>query len=149
MTTTAIGLVLAFVIQAAAPQQKPDFSGRWVGVSPAENAGNEQVITQDASTLRTGHPSEGGSHSSTYNLDGTESKNIIVSHGEDIVTLSRAVWNGNQLVVTEATTYPDGRKSQSREVWSLDAQGQLVIELTMTPPGQTTETKMTLVYRKQ
>ena len=149
MTTTAIGLVLALVIQAAPAQQRPDFSGRWVGVSPAENAGNEEFITQDASTLRTGHASSGGGHSFSYKLDGTETRNVLVSHGEDIVTLSKAVWNGQQLVITEATTYPDGRKSQKRSVWSLDAQGQLVIELTMTPPGQTTETKMTLVYRKK
>ena len=44
-------MVWGFTITANGQTEKPDFSGRWVMVSPAEGAGQEQVIKQDATTL--------------------------------------------------------------------------------------------------
>ncbi len=128
--------VVALGVVAIAAQQKPNFSGRWVVVSPADAAGQEQVVTHDATTLTTGHASEGGGHGASYKLDGTESRNVLTSHGEPIVTLSKATWSGAQLTITSNTTYPDGRKRESKEVWSLDAEGRLVIEVNLTVSGQ-------------
>jgi hypothetical protein len=126
----AVVLVLAVTVTSA--QEKPNFAGRWVVTSPATDAGLEHTVTQTAATLTTGHPSSGHGHRAVYKLDGTESRNVLVSHEEEIVTLSKASWSGNHLTITADTTYPDGRKWQTRQVWSLDGEGRLVIEFTGT-----------------
>jgi len=125
-------------------QKKPDFSGRWVAVSPAEAAGEEETFKQDANTLTNSHDSEGGGHSFTYRLDGVETRSTM---GE-AVTLSKAVWNGERLVVTSTTTYGDGRKLEQKKIFSLDGKGQMVIDLTETMSGRPAQT-VKLVYRKK
>ena len=129
-------------------QKNPDFSGTWVVVSPADAAGQEETIKQDAKTLTKSHASEGGGgHSMTVRLDGGEVRNLLTSHGDEIVTLSKASWDGNRLVITEMTSYPDGRKRSSRAVWSLDADGHLNIEFIEDVEGKTRTSK--LVYKKK
>ena len=125
-------LAILLTIAVAAAQEKPNFAGRWVVMSPAADAGQEQTVTQTAATLTTGHASEGHGHRSVYKLDGTESRNVLVSHGEEIVTLSKASWSGNQLTITGDTTYPDGRKWHTKQIWSLDGEGRLIIDFTET-----------------
>lgn len=132
----------------AVARQTPNFSGRWVMVSPPDGAGEEQTVTQDATTLSTAHAAEGPDHHAVYKLDGTESRNVMGSHGSEIVTPSRASWSGPQLTITSATTYPDGRKADQKEVWSLDPQGRLVIDLTQTMTGRPTTT-MRRVHAKK
>ena len=135
----AVAILLAVAVTSA--QEKPNFTGRWVVASPAADAGQEETVTQAAATLTTGHASEGHGHRSVYKLDGTESRNVLVSHGADIVTLSKASWSGNQLIITSDTTYPDGRKWQTKAVWSLDGEGRRVVDFTesgMTPTPTTT-----------
>ena len=146
----AVSILVAIVacVTGVFAQQRPNFSGRWVLVSPVNEAGQQQVVKHDATTLSTEHPSEGGSHGSVYKLDGTQSRNVLTSHGEDIVTLSNATWKGNALTITSATTYPDGRKLDSIQVWSIDAEGQLIVDFTETMTGRQT-TKMRLVYKKR
>jgi hypothetical protein len=140
----------ALLIAAATvgAQQKPNFSGTWVAISPAEAAGQEQEVRHTDTTLSTGHASEGGGHSATYKLDGSESRNELSSHGQKIVTLSKAEWSGDKLTITSSTTYPDGRKLDSRETWSMNSSGQLTIEMTQTMTGQPAQS-MTLVHRKK
>ncbi len=131
-------ILLAVAVTRA--QEQPNFSGRWVVTSPAGEAAQEETITQTAATLTTGHASEGHGHRSVYKLDGTESRNVLVSHGEDILTLSKAVWSGNQLTITSDTTYPDGRKWHTTQTWSLDSEGRRVVDFTesgMTPTPTT------------
>jgi hypothetical protein len=144
----ALSAVVVIASVAASAQSKPDFSGRWVAVSPAEAAGQEQVVRHTATTLSTGHAAEGSDHGATYKLDGTESRNQTPSHGEQIVTISKAVWDGNKILITDATTYPDGRKSDSKSVWSIDGEGRLVIEHTRTIAGQA-PFSVKLVHRKK
>ena len=145
IVVSSVGMLL--LAAAIGAQQKPDFSGTWVVVSPADSAGQEETIKQDDKTLTKSHASEGGGHSRTVRLEGTEVRNVITSHGDEIVTLSKASWDGSLLIVTETTTYPDGRKSNSREVWSIDAEGRLNIEFTQTLDGKTTTIKV--VYQKK
>jgi hypothetical protein len=134
---TAFACAALFALSAGTfAQQRPNFSGTWIVVTPAGAAGQEETILQDEATLTRGHASEGGGHSFTYKLDGTETRQVMSSHGEDIVTLARASWDGDRLVITEATTYPDGRKRDAKSVWSLDSQGQLVIEFTERVAGK-------------
>ena len=131
-----------------AAQQKPNFTGTWIGVSPAEAVGQEQEVRHTATTLSTGHASEGGGHHATYKLDGSQSRNELTSHGEQIVSLSKAMWDGDKVVITSATAYPDGRKLESKQTWSMNSSGQLVIEFTETMTGQPART-MTIVSRKK
>jgi hypothetical protein len=143
MRTLARLLTAAIVLTAVAsaqqkpaqkPQPKPNFSGRWVIVSPEKGAGQEQIITQDAKTLTTEHASEGGGHKIVYQLDGIEHRNAIPSHGAEIVMMSTAAWDGDRIVITIRTDYPNGMKTTAREVWSLDAQGRLVVDATESGP---------------
>jgi len=133
--TFARVLTTAIVLTAVAgAQQKPDFSGRWVVVSPPEGAGHEQVVTQDAKTLTAELLSEGGGHKMTYQLDGLEHRNAIPSRGAEIVMTSTANWDGDRLVINTRTVYPNGPKTSAKEVWSMDAQGRLIVDYTEAGP---------------
>ena len=142
----AAGIVLW--VAAASAQQRPNFSGRWVAVSPAEAAGQEQVIEHDATSLAVSHASTGAGHRAVYKLDGTESRNVLTTHGEDIVTMARAAWKDNQLTITSSTSYPDGRRLEKTQAWSLDGDGRLVIDMTDTMQGQP-PARVKLVYTKR
>jgi hypothetical protein len=142
----SVGILLALAVASA--QEKPDFAGRWVLMSPAEGAGQEHTVTQDAATLTTAHASTGHGHRMVYKLDGTESRNVLVSHGSDIVTLSKASWNGNQLTIMSDTTYSDGRKRYVKEVWSFGGDGRLVVEFNETGLEASPKTT-TLVYTRR
>jgi hypothetical protein len=139
--------LLGLSAQASA-QAKPDFSGTWVLVSPVEQAGQEHTITQDATTFTRSHASEGPGHTSTYKLDGSETRLTLTSHGKEIVTLARASWDGDRLVVAEDVTYPDGRTLAKKSTWALDGQGQLILEFTERFEGKP-EMTTRVVYRKK
>jgi hypothetical protein len=144
-TFTTVGLLC--IVATASGQSKPDFSGRWVVVSPPDVAGQERDVRHDATTLSTSHPSEGGGHGAVYKLDGSESRNALASHGNEIVSISTASWTRDRLTVRTTTTQPDGRRSDQTQVWSLDAEGRLVIEVTETWRNSSMKTK--LVHSKR
>jgi len=132
----AASLAVALGLAVVSAQEKPSFAGRWVASSPADSAGQMQIVTHDEKLLTTAHDSEGHGHKAAYKLDGTESRNVVTSHGEEIVTLSKTSWNGNRLTIVSDTTYPNGRKWHTEQTWSLDDSGRLVIDFTesgMTP----------------
>lgn len=52
------------------------------------------------------------------------------------------------MVITSSTTYPDGRKLDSKQTWSMGSDGRLTIEMTQTMTGQPAQS-MTLVHRKK
>ena len=76
------------VTGAIAQEQKPNFTGAWVLVAPADaaarNPGSEERIRQTAETLTRGHDSEGGGHMLTYKLDGTETENRVAGMRVDL-----------------------------------------------------------------
>jgi len=131
-------------------QPKPNFSGRWVITSPADSAGQEQIVTQDAKTLTVEHASEGGGHKMSYQLDGVERRMAIPGRaGAEITMLAKASWDGNTIVVLTNTSYPNGMKTPSKDVWSIDAKGQLVIDTTESGNGaQAPAVKMIHVKKK-
>ena len=143
---TTAGFIVLLAASASA-QDKPNFTGTWAIVSEKEGSRQpDQIVEQTATTLAIGHASEGGRHRAVYKLDGTENRNVISSHGGEIVTIAKASWTGDKLTITSATTYPDGRKRDDKQVWSLDAGGRLVVEYTQTTPqgprtGKTVYTK--------
>ena len=144
----ATSATLLLTLVGTSAQTKPNFSGTWVFVSPAESAGQEQTIKQDATTFTTGHASEGGGHSFTYKLDGTDSPNELHSHGEQIGMAAKASWEGDQLVIVEAVAYPDGRKRDKKTTYSLDPQGQLIIEIVDHIKGKPSQTARAVLKRK-
>ena len=70
------------------------------------------------------------------------------THGSEIVTLYTATWNGDKLTVLSKSTYPNGNVLDQIQMWSLDAKGQLIIDLTETFTGRPKAT-MQIVHRKQ
>ncbi|MSO48473.1 MAG: hypothetical protein EXQ49_01005 [Acidobacteria bacterium] len=140
-----LGIAFATGVEA---QQKPDFTGTWVVVTPADSAGQEQFVRHTPTTLSTGHASEGDGHNASYKLDGSESRNELGSHGQVIVTISKAVWEGATLVITSSTTYSNGGKMDSKQIWSMDSEGRLVVEHTQTEAGQPTRSG-TVVHTKK
>jgi hypothetical protein len=142
-------LAAAVVLTAAAgAQQKPDFSGRWVITSPPEGAGREQVVTQDEKSLTVEQAASSGSRKTIYQLDGVERQQAVPMRGQDIVILSKAAWDGDRIVISSTTSYPNGMKTQSKETWSFDAQGRLVIDYTeIGPTGPAPAMKVTFVKK--
>jgi hypothetical protein len=127
LQTAVVASAFLVVSGSVGVQSRPNFSGQWVVVQPQENAGEKIDVTHTATALTEAHGSE---HSMTHKLDGTQSRNVFPSHDTEIVMLSTATWVGNTLVVKIDTTYAAGNKVERKQVWSLDADGRLTVELT-------------------
>ena len=153
-------------------QAKPDFSGKWVMDAAAAPAappagapagggggggfggrgggggrggiGNEFTVVQNAKTLTITRMQGDQTVTTVYNLDGSESKNMVAGRGgaEPTAQISKAVWDGAKLVVTTMA----GNGEQKR-VFAMEG-GNLTIETTQ--PGRDggpgTPTKVT--YKK-
>ena len=140
----ALALLSVALSAAAGAAQRPSFSGTWVIVSPEKSAGQEQVVKQDDKMLSL----TARGRTVVHQLDGVERKETRAMRGGEIVMLSKAVWEGNTIIITIATTYPN-MKTTSREVWSIDAQGRLLIEFTETAENQQSRTVKAILTRKQ
>ncbi len=147
-TVEFLTVLLLSLVTVPTAQQKPNLTGTWVVVSPAEAAGQEYRLTHDETRFIQAHDSEGDGHSFTYPLDGKEHRIIMSSHGADLVTLATASWNGERIVIREKTTYPDGRVMESTQAWSLDASGQLTVTFLQAVDGKQIETKQTAKPKK-
>lgn len=134
MTRMRLLLVCLVMICAAsmAAQRKPDFSGTWIIQPPNKAAGMEVVIKQDDKTLAI----TSGGRTMTHQLDGVEHKESRAMRGGDVVQIAKAEWAGNTLVITTSISYPNKMKTSSREIWSIDDQGQFVMDFTETAEGQ-------------
>jgi hypothetical protein len=151
-TAIAVACALAAVFTAPAAlarvPQRPNFSGRWVIVEPAKGAGQEQVIKHDDKILSKTPVSDRGGPPATYQLDGMEHRTVVPMRSEQIVSVTKAAWEGNTVVVTILENYPNGMKLNVREVWSLDAQGRLVVEQTESAPGQKPQVMKIVLQKK-
>jgi len=146
---TSLVAVVMLCGASLAAQKKPDFSGRWVSVGPAKGPGTEQVVTQDDKSLTTQRPD--GTRKTVYQLDGVERRMPPPSSGgmaAEITFMGSAKWDGDRLVVLTTITHGSNGKQQLRDVWSLDKQGQLVIETTEIGPDGRSETKRTIWKKK-
>jgi hypothetical protein len=132
----------------APAQQRPNFSGTWIALSPSDQAGLEETIVHTATELTFTHDSEGGGHAFVFKLDGSESRHVMPSHDGEIVSLAKVTWEGDKLVIRQATQYPDGRKIEARSTLALNTDGQLVREAAATIDGQAQPT-ITVVARKK
>lgn len=135
----ALTAVLAFVLGASAraSQAKPNFAGKWAIVpDAAAGAGGGMMtpaamtVTQDDKALVvTSTSAQMGEMKTPYNLDGTEAKAPIDFQGNSLDRVTKSKWDGNKLALT-ATSNFNGQAFEVVQVWSLGADGSLLIETT-------------------
>ena len=159
-TTLVLGaLSLVLAATTARAQDKPNFSGSWTRVedpnAPAAGGrgggrgglGAAATLMQDASTLTITRTTQAGEIKTVYKLDGSESKNMMTMGGNQVEQVSRATWEGARLVVT--TSYDiGGNMVSTKQVFALDASGQLVVETTTPGRGGGEPTTATQTYKK-
>jgi hypothetical protein len=120
VTLCLVVVVAAFGAVGLAAQGRPDFSGTWIVVGPPQGI-LELTVKHDDSTLSfEGQPDV---TKRTFKLDGSETP-MSGPDGKPLV--AKAVWEGNTLVVT--IYFPEIKQDIRRQTWSIDADGQLVIE---------------------
>ena len=156
----ALTLVLAATTSQA--QGKPDFSGSWTLVVDPNAAGGGGgggrgggggglgqggTITQDAKTLTITRTTQNGEIKVVYNLDGSESKNMMQGRGGQVEQVSKAAWDGAKLVIT--TSFTMGENAVTRtESYALDGSGQLVVSTTAPGRGGGEPMTTTRTYKK-
>jgi hypothetical protein len=166
-----MGVTVALVVVAAlsvAAQGRPDFSGKWVmdpASAPAAGGGGggggrggrggggggvgfgqEFTAKQDAKVLTVTRMQGDETVTATYNLDGSESKNMVAGRGGQQEQVSKATWDGNRLVITTTVNF-GGNTVEQRRVLSMEA-GNLVIEQTNPGRGGGEATTTKVVYKK-
>jgi hypothetical protein len=127
---TAILSVAAVVVMAAglAAQAKPSFAGEWKRVADRGQGepGVDLTITQSATAMTVEFRAGGQAPApvkATYKLDGSASKNTMAGRGgAPIEQVSKAMWAGNNIVVTTTTGAGEEKRTFSMEG------GNLVVE---------------------
>ncbi len=86
------------------------------GVAAAGGGGGPMTITQDATMLKIERQMGGNDVTSTYKLDGSESKNTQMGRGGETEVVSKAMWTGNTIVITTEgqNGYDQGRLLDGR-----------------------------------
>ena len=132
---TAILSVAAVVLMAAGlvAQAKPSFAGEWKiagdpdGGGGRGGPGSDLTIGQDATAMTLEYRGDGQAPAPvtlTYKLDGSVSKNPMAGRGggAPIEQVSKAMWAGNNLVVTTTTG-----AGEEKRTFSIEG-GYLVVE---------------------
>ena len=165
-TVLVTAVILAFAVAAGVyAQARPDFSGKWVmdpASAPAPPAGGggggrgggggglgfgpEFTAKQDAKMLTITRTQGDQTVTATYNLDGSESKNMVAGRGGQQEQVSKAAWDGNKLVITTTLNF-GGNTVEQKRVLAIEG-GNLVIEQTQPGRGGGEPTTTKLVYKK-
>lgn len=126
---TAVLSLAAVVLMAAGvvAQTRPSFAGEWKMVIARGQGepGVDLIITQDATAMTVEYMRGQASAKLTYKLDGSVSKNMMAGRGGGAPTeqVSKAMWAGNNIVVTTTTGAGDEKRT-----FSMDG-GDLVVEI--------------------
>ena len=139
VTLCLVLVVAAFGAVGLAAQDRPNFSGTWIGVGPQQEI-RELTIKHDGSTLSVEGQPDVTKH--TFKLDGSETE-IMAPDGKPL--LAKAVWKGKTLVVT--IHFPELKQDIRRLTWAIDADGQLVIETEFL--GGKPEAPIKTVYKRR
>ena len=131
------------------PAPRPNFAGRWIVISPEKGKGLEQIVTHDDKMLAIENTRQGPALRQTFLLDGLEHKRTMAARGSEIAITYRAQWEGASLVITSTQLYSNGMKLNMRDVWSIDAKGQLVIDYSESGPGGAAPPMKVIHVRKQ
>jgi hypothetical protein len=121
---TILGTAAVVMMATSVFAQAPSFAGVWTldaektaAAAPAgggggrgggRGGGGPMTIKQDAKTLSIVRTTQAGETTTTYNLDGSESKITMAGRGgaEPTTVVAKAKWDGAKLVIT--TTTPNG-----------------------------------------
>lgn len=133
-------MTLCAAILCAVPmlaQGTPDFSGKWTAIPDPSGAagggrggfGETATIKQDATSLTVTRSTQMGEFTSTYKLDGTESRNMLNIQGNAIEQLSKTKWDGGKLIINTSMNFGGSAVEVSSTV-SLDASGNMVVVTT-------------------
>lgn len=164
---TLLPLFVGWLVVGAVSAPPADFSGRWASDPPAMSGGRGDMgsgwgtpitITQDAQRLTVEYAFFGRGDLQpplkfVYALDGSETKNSLMMGRGVQVQSSKAVWNGDALVITTVHTFvdPGSGKPATTEVkqtLSLESPTSLAVETTRAAvdggPPNTTKT----IYKK-
>ncbi len=131
----------------AVTQAKPNFSGTWVGISPAHAVGHQEQIRHTATTLSFVNLSDGKIIS--YELDGKERLSESTdANGEKMTTSSTYSWLGDKVVIAKVTSSPVQRTVESKQIFYLDSTGRLVTEFSQVEDNFRSQS-MTMVSTKK
>jgi hypothetical protein len=159
-STLLIANVVGVIGMASGVQPRPNFAGQWQTSAPAASsplpdpaktggtsrAAAAFTISQDGKTLTIERNAVTGGLKTTYALDGSETTDHVKNSGKLLPIRTRAEWQGSRLVIVGTTTHR-GKPFELRRTFSLDENGALVIDMTLTANGQTV--RSTTRYRKQ
>ena len=118
-----------------AAQTPPNFAGKWTIVpdpsAPAGRGGfgglgQSATITQDATTMTITRSTQAGEFTSTYKLDGSESKNTLNFQGNAVEQISKAKWDGSKLIVNTSMNF-GGNPAEISMTMSFDDAGALIV----------------------
>ena len=150
------GLSLILAATTSQAQDKPNFAGTWT-LCPDPNAasggrgggglGPTATISQDAKTLTLTRTTQAGEVKAVYNLDGSESKNMMTMRGGEVEQVSKATWEGNKLVISTSFTVGENAITTTQS-FSLDASGQLIHTTSRAARGGPAPTTATSTYTK-
>jgi hypothetical protein len=157
-------ILVSLMAGTAASQDKPDFTGRWVPVNPPDSAGiaHELFVSESfevpVKVLTVQRRSKSGVTFDSYQV-GLEGGTIGViwangrgtgPNGQIVSTRFSVRWEGEKLAI-KTGSYSGPRESEAYsehdEVWSLDAQGTLVMTVTDRRSGTEPRTAQ-LTYRR-
>jgi hypothetical protein len=123
---------VALVGAAVAAQEKPSFVGTWK--LPADAAPDmfnppQLVVAQDGKTMTVTSVSQMGELKTNYSLDGAEAKSPIEFNGTTFDRVTKTAWDGGKLLLTVTANF-NGQSFETKAVWSLGADGSLLVETT-------------------
>jgi hypothetical protein len=145
-------------------QAPPSFAGKWTREAPADAAagaeaggrggrggfgrggfGQDVTITQDATTITMEYTQGQNPVKRVFKLDGSDSVNEVMMGrgGEMAPQTSKAVWEGNTLVITTA----GARGGETKQVLSMEG-ADLVVQQTNPGRGGGDPTTTKIVYKK-
>ena len=144
---------LVVLAPAVGAQKRPDFSGRWVAISPGYT-GREVRIQQARGTLKVTNTLDQRREIVTYNLDGTPRREPSSAAEE---RWSAAAWKNGTLVLTE-TRLTRTTERRTEQTLSFDTSRRLILGVTRTQmdvnrdpsaPPPVPERKTVIVLRKR
>jgi hypothetical protein len=140
MRVARVGIIATavFAVATMAFAQKPDFSGTWTldqeasgmaggggGGGRGGGLGQGATVKQTADTLTVERTFGDNKITSTYKLDGSESKNTMMGRGgQQMEAVSTAKWDGSKLTISTKMG-----ENESTQVWSV-AGNVLTVETT-------------------
>jgi outer membrane protein assembly factor BamB len=128
----ASAVLVVSLIAGLAAQAKPSFTGSWkLSSDPGGDAfiSPTMAVAQDEKLLTVTTTGQFGELKTTYNVDGTEGKSPLDFNGNTMDRTSKLAWDGDKMVLTTTSDF-GGQSFEVKQVWSLAADGSLLIEST-------------------